>query len=51
MSSGSFQNVIKKTFTNHEYLIYMYKRDLALSNLQWLICHKNQLTNQPPLSI
>ena len=24
------------------YLIYMYKEDLALNNLQWLICHKNQ---------
>ena len=23
-------------------LIYMYKVDLALNNLQWLICHKNQ---------
>ena len=22
------------------YLIYMYKQDLALNNLQWLICHK-----------
>ena len=26
------------------YLIYMYKEDLALNNLQWLICHKpNQI--------
>ena len=25
----------------------MYKQDLALNNLQWLICHKNQPTNQP----
>ena len=24
------------------YLIYMYKKDLALNNLQWLIYHKNQ---------
>ena len=24
-------------FTNHIYLIYMYKPDLALNNLQWLI--------------
>ena len=22
-------------------LIYMYKKDLALNSLQWLICHKN----------
>ena len=30
------------------YLIYMYKQDLVLNNLQWLICHKtkpNQITN------
>ena len=26
--------------TNNIYLIYMYKPDLALNNLQWLICHK-----------
>ena len=24
------------------YLIYMYKKDLALNNPQWLIWHKNQ---------
>ena len=29
-------------FTNPIYLIYMYKEDLALNNLQWLICHKIQ---------
>ena len=28
--------------SNHIYLIYMYKEDLALNNLQWLICHKTQ---------
>ena len=22
--------------------MYMYKRDLALNNLQWLICHETQ---------
>ena len=22
------------------YLMYMYKKDLALNNLQWLICYK-----------
>ena len=26
------------TKPNHIYLIYMYKEDLALNNLQWLIC-------------
>ena len=25
----------------------MNKEDLALNNLQWLICHKSQSTNQP----
>ena len=25
------------------YLIYIFKEDLALNNLQWLICHKTQL--------
>ena len=36
------------TKPNHIYLIYMYKEDLALNNLQGLICHKtNQPTNQP----
>ena len=24
------------------YLVYMYKEDLAINNLQWLICHKTQ---------
>ena len=38
MSSGSFKNV----FTNHIYLIHMYKEDLALKALQQLICHKTQ---------
>ena len=33
------------------YLIYMYKKDLALNNLQWLICHKtkpNQANQKSP---
>ena len=34
--------VISKVFINHENLIYMNKEDLALNNLQWLICHKTQ---------
>ena len=33
MSSGSFKDVMKKMFTNHIYLMYMYKQDLALNNL------------------
>ena len=32
-------------FTNYMYLIYMYKQDLTLNNLQGLICHKTK-TNQ-----
>ena len=36
MNSGSFKNVINKII----YLMYVYKKDLALNNLQWLICHK-----------
>ena len=34
MNSGSFDEII--------YLMYMYKKDLALNNLQWLICHQTQ---------
>ena len=34
-------------FTYHIYLIYINKPDLALSNLQWLICHIN-LTKPKP---
>ena len=32
----------KQTKAKHMYLIYMNKEDLALNNLQWLICHKTQ---------
>ena len=39
MISGSFKNVIDKMCI---YLIYMYKKDLALNNQQWLICHKKE---------
>ena len=45
MSSDSFKNVINKMSLQIIYLIYMYKEDLALTNLLWLICHKTQ-TNQ-----
>ena len=37
----------KPTKPNHIYLMYMYKEDSALNNLQWLISQKNQPTNQP----
>ena len=32
----------ENVFANPIYLIYMYKEDLALNNLQWLICHKTK---------
>ena len=32
----------QQIFTNPIYLIYMYKEDVALNNLQWLICYKTQ---------
>ena len=37
-------NAIKPNITkpNNLSLIYMYKKDSALNNLQWLICHKTQ---------
>ena len=34
ISLDSFKNVIYKMFTNHIYLIYLNKDDLALNNLQ-----------------
>ena len=40
MSSGSLKNVIYKMCLEIMYLIYMYKKDLALNNQQWSICHK-----------
>ena len=33
-------------FTNHIYSIYMYEKNLALNNLQGLICRKTQPTKQ-----
>ena len=42
MSSGLFKNVKKKK-TMHLQIIYkMFKEDLALKNLQGLICHKTR---------
>ena len=40
---------LQNVFTNHIYIyIYIYEQDLALNNLQWLICHKTKpnLTKQ-----
>ena len=41
MSSGLFKDVIYKLCV---YKSYTYKEDLALNNLQGLICHKNLST-------
>ena len=43
MSSDSLENVIKKMCLQ---IIYIYVKDLALNNLQWLICHKSKLINK-----
>ena len=41
--SGLFKKCYQQNlFTNHTYLIYMYKQDLVLINLQWLICYKTK---------
>ena len=42
MSPGSFENNISSKL----FLKIMYKQYLALNNLQWLIGHKIQPTNQ-----
>ena len=42
MSSDSFKNIIYKMCLEIIYIIYIYKEDLALNNLQWLIYHKAQ---------
>ena len=42
MRSGTFNNVIYKMCLEIKYLIYMYKKDLALNNQQLLICHKTK---------
>ena len=42
MSSGSFKNVINKIGLEIIYLLYMYKKNLTLNNLQWLIFHQTQ---------
>ena len=36
-------------FTNNINLIYMNKLDLALNNLQWLICHKTKSNQTKPI--
>ena len=40
MNSGSFKNNIYKIC--FEIIFDMYKKDLALNDLQWLRCHKTR---------
>ena len=47
MSSGFLKNV-SKIFTNHIYLVDVYKKDLALNNRQWLICYKTKPNQTKP---
>ena len=44
MNYDLFKNVTYKVFAYKSYIMYvcMYKKDLALNNLQGLICHKTQ---------
>ena len=42
MSLDTFKNVVNKICLEIIYFIYVYKKDLALNNLQWLICHKTK---------
>ena len=46
MSLGSFTNVIFNIcLKSYIYYVCMYKNDLALNNLQWLIYHKTKRNN------
>ena len=45
MSSDLFK-MLPTNYLFTVFNIHMYKEDLALNNLQGLICHKAQLTNQ-----
>ena len=44
LNNTIFDMQIKPNLTksNQIYLIYMYKEDSALNNLQWLICYKTK---------
>ena len=39
---------INKMTLQNIYLIYMYKKNLTLNNLQWLVCHKTQPNQTKP---
>ena len=51
MRWGEFENVICKMCLQITYLIYMYKKDLVLNELQWLICHKAKPNQIPDINI
>ena len=42
---------VSKPIESTTYLIYMYEEDLALNNLQLLICHKTQLNQIKDMNI
>ena len=42
MNSDLFKNVIYKICSEILYLLYMFYVDLALKNLQWLMCPKTK---------
>ena len=50
MGSGSSKNVINKMCLEIVYLRYMYKKDLAFNNLQWLIFYQTKLKETHNLS-
>ena len=41
MNLSSFKDINKRCL-QIIYLIYTYKHDLALNNVQWVICHKTK---------
>ena len=42
MGSALFKNNVTYKILIYKFDIYMYKEDLALNNLQWLICYEIQ---------
>ena len=49
MNSGLFKNIINKMYLQIIFTFNMYKKDLALNNLQGLIGYKTKIINQPCL--
>ena len=45
MNLGSLKNIIYKMCFEIIYIIYMYKKDLVLNKLQWLVYHKTKLNS------